>query len=421
MNGKLWVINHYATDMFKNRGGRHYWFAKNMIANGYETTVFCANTYHNKVGNIEVNNKKYAIKHQDNIPFVFVKTSEATSNGFRRIKNMFTFYKNLFTVANHYKKNKEIPNVILASSVHPLTMVAGIKIAKKYNIPCICEIRDLWPEAIFTFTKINEKKILGKILLAGEYWIYKKADALIFTKEGDVDYLKERKWDIDNGGKINLNKCYYINNGVDIEDFNNSITNNTIDDMDLKLSKFNVIYVGAIRPVNNVGKILDAAKLLKDDPDIQFLIYGDGNEKDYLMQRIKDENLTNVKFKGQVNKRLIPYILSKSSVNLLNYSNEKYNWSRGNSSNKLFEYMASGKPIISTVKMGYSIINKYNCGIELENDSAKQLSDAIVKIKKMPNRDYKIMGENATKGAEDFDFNKLTKKLIQVYKDVLKK
>ena len=80
------------------------------------------------------------------------------------------------------------------------------------------------------------------------------------------------------------------------------------------------------------------------------------NQKGILEKRIAEEGLTNIKMKGFVNKQFIPYILSKSSVNILNYSNTQYNWSRGNSSNKLFEYMASGKPIISTVKMGYSII-----------------------------------------------------------------
>ncbi|MDI9493314.1 MAG: glycosyltransferase [Bacillota bacterium] len=99
---------------------------------------------------------------------------------------------------------------------------------------------------------------------------------------------------------------------------------------------------------------MDAAALLEDDNDIQFLIYGDGSEKEVLEKRIVDEGLSNVKMKGFINKQFIPYILSKSSVNIFNYSQSKYNWARGNSSNKLFEYMASGKPIISTVKMGYS-------------------------------------------------------------------
>jgi len=414
MKKKIWIWNHYATDMYKNRGGRHYWFAENLIKQGYDTTIFCANTYHNKAEFIDTKNKKYITDTLDNIPFVFVKTSTALGNGIDRVKNMGLFYCNLFSVVKEYIKLNGKPDVIIASSVHPLTMVAGIQIAKKLGIPCICEVRDLWPEAIFSFNKTKEKGILGRILTTGEHWIYKKADALIFTKEGDTDYIKEKKWDSGQGGKINLNKCYYINNGVDIEAFKILSTQNMVEDKDLIRNKFNVVYVGAIRPVNNVGNILDAASILKDEKDIQFLIYGDGNQKEIMEKRVIDENLTNVKMKGFVSKQSIPFILSKSSINILNYSQTQYNWSRGNSSNKLFEYMASGKPIISTVKMGYSIIDKYKCGIELESSTPEELAKQILEMKYMSNEQYEIMTQNAENGAKDFDFKVLTEKLIEV-------
>lgn len=404
--------------MYKNRGGRHYWFAEKLIKQGYNVTVFCANTFHNKLESIDTGKKKYSTDMVDGIPFVFVKTSIALGNGIDRVKNMSFFYFNLFPVAKEYSKINGKPDVILASSVHPLTMVAGIQIAKKLGIPCICEIRDLWPEAIFSFNKAKEKSLFGRGLTAGEHWIYKKADALIFTKEGDTDYIKEKKWDIEQGGDVNLKKCHYINNGVDIEAFEILAVKNKVDDTDLYSDKFNVVYVGAIRPVNNVGSLLDAALLLKDKKDIQLLIYGDGNQKEMLEKRVKEENITNVKLKGFVNKQLIPNILSKSSVNILNYSQTQYNWTRGNSSNKLFEYMASGKPIISTVKMGYSIIEKYKCGIELENSTPEELASAILQIKQSSEEQYNSLAHNAKKGAKDFDFKNLTSKLINVIESI---
>ena len=414
MKKRIWIWNHYATDMYKNCGGRHYWFAENLIKEGYEPTVFCANTYHNKSEYIDAGKEKYVTDVINNIPFVFVKTATALGNGLDRVKNMGLFYANLFFVVKKFVKLKGKPDIILASSVHPLTMVAGIQIAKKLGVHCICEVRDLWPEAIFAFNKAREQSLLGKLLTMGEHWIYKKADALIFTKEGDTDYLKEKKWDTLQGGDVDMSKTYYINNGVDIKAFNKSIIEKKLDDNDLASNKFRVVYVGAIRPVNNVGNILDTASLLKDNRDIQFLIYGDGNQKNLIEKRVKDEGLDNVKIKGFVNKQFIPYILSKSSVNILNYSQTQYNWARGNSSNKLFEYMASGKPIISTVRMGYSIIDKYKCGIELEDCTPEELANAIIMIKNMSEEQYNKLGENAKIGAEDFDFNVLTKKLINV-------
>lgn len=218
--------------------------------------------------------------------------------------------------------------------------------------------------------------------------------------------------------KNRFKKCFYINNGIDIEVFNQNIKKYIVDDEELNSDKFNVVYAGSIRPVNDVGKILLSAKLLKNQSDIQFLIYGDGNQKTILEQQIIDEGLTNVKLKGYINKRYIPYILSKANVNLLNYSQTQYNWARGNSSNKLFEYMASGKPIISTVKMGYSIIERYQCGIELEKGTPQELADTILKFKNMNKNEYNMIGQNAKKGAENFDFKELTKKLIDIIEGV---
>lgn len=414
MGKKIWIWNHYATNMYIDQAGRHYSFAENLLKEGYSPTIFCASTNHFSKQNIDTKGNKYITDTVNDIPFVFVKSPKYTGNGIKRLLNMVTFFINLFPVAKKYAKINNKPDVIFASSVHPLTLVAGIMVAKKFGVPCICEIRDLWPEVFFMDGIIKKETIVGKLLLKGERWIYKEADAIIFLKEGDYTYITDNKWDIAQGGGINLDKCHYINNGVDIEKFYKQMNNNILDDPDLNNNKkFNVVYTGAIRPINNVGNILDAASLLKDYKDIQFLIYGDGNQLEDLKQRVINEQLTNVKLKGYVDKKYIPYVLSRSSVNILNYS-QKYNWSRGNSSNKLFEYMASGKPIISTVKMGYCLLEKYNCGLSLERNTPEELAKTILKVYEMPEETYRKMGQNGKQGARDFDYKVLTQKLISV-------
>lgn len=416
----IWVFHHYATPPTMNGFTRPYNFAVHMNEEGFKTTVFAASYLHFSDINLIENNKEYVTQTHSDIKFVFVNTPSSAKNTIARIKNMLTYYLKLFSSTKKYSiEEKEKPDIIYASSPHPLALVAGIKVAKKYNVPCIVEVRDLWPETIFAYGKAKENSLIGKLLIKGEHWIYKKSDAIIFLKEGDTDYLKERKWLITQGGDIDINKCHYINNGVDIEAFNKQISEKTFYDVDLNDDKFTVIYAGAIRPINNVGNILDAAKLLLDKEGIQFLIYGDGNQRETLMERVKDEKITNVKIKGYVDKKYVPYVLSKSSINILNYSQSKYNWSRGNSSNKLFEYMASGKPIISTVKMGYSPIEKYDCGVSLEKDTPEALAEAILKIYNMSSDRYTEISENAKKSANDFDYKELTKRLITVMESQL--
>ncbi|MBR3245779.1 MAG: glycosyltransferase family 4 protein [Parasporobacterium sp.] len=420
----IWLMNHYATNTFVEKAGRHYWFAEHLEARGNRVTVFCANTNLNNNDIIDTGERKYTVDEVNHIVYVFVKTIPSQGNGIKRILNWFVFYKNLFPATKSYAKKYKKPDVIVASSVHPLTMVAGIQIAKRIGIPCINEVRDLWPEAIFSFGKAKEKSLLGRILLKGEHWIYRKADALIFTKEGDTDYLKEKRWTIVQGGDIDLAKCHYINNGVDLAACEERIKTMQIEDPDLiDASKFNVIYVGTIRPVNNVGNLVDVAKILKGRisyDDIQILIYGEGVQLEELKRRAEEEHLDNIKFKGYINRQYVPFILSRSSVNVLNYSQNQYNWSRGNSSNKLFEYMASGKPIISTVHMGYSIIKQYDCGVELDEDTPEALAKEIMRFHDMSPEERTRIGQNARKGVEDFDFGILTEKLLSIIESVVK-
>ncbi len=416
---KIWLINHYACDMYRDKAGRHYWFAKQLLKRGYDVTIICSSAYLNSNEQTLTGRQILGMKETDGIQFVFVKTISATGNGVKRVWNMYLFYQNLMNSWKKIINVTGVPDVILASSVHPLTMIAGIRIAKKLKVPCICEIRDLWPEGIFTASGLKPTSVIGRCLIAGEHWIYRKADALIFTKEGDTDYLLEKGWTTEQGGDIDLSKCHYINNGVDLAQFDRSLQTYVLNDDLLKRNVFKVVYTGTIRPTNNVNLIVEAANILKRRSDIVFLIYGEGNQQQQLKEKAQKLGLSNVYFQGRVERKYIPYILSMADVNLLNYSAE-YTWKRGNSSNKLFEYMASGKPVISTVQMGYSIINQYQCGIELEECTPEELAKAVVKFYDMSRDELQKYGDNARKGASDFDFDVLTDKLEQVIEEVKK-
>lgn len=402
---KIWIFHHYATTPNLNGLMRPYDFAEKMKK--FDITIFAAAYQHFSGKNLIEDGALFKEDRSFSVPFVFVKTVDSSSSGWKRCFNMVEFYLRMFQVSKSYAKENGRPDMIIASSPHPLTMLAGIKIAKKWGIPCICEIRDLWPEAIFAGSeKLTPGSVLGKVLVQGEKWIYKNANALVFTKEGDIDYIKERGWD---NGVVPLEKCFYINNGVDTAKFENS-SGNEKEGKDT----FHVVYAGTIRPVNDIDTILDAAKLLVEKENIQFLIYGDGNQVARLKKRIEDEGISNVEMKGFVPKSEIPGILGTASVNILNYSAKKYNWSRGSSSNKLFEYMASGKPIISTVKTGYSIIDRYACGIELEECRSANLANAIKEIHDMSKEAYSKMGANGKMGAKDFDLEVLSRKYERV-------
>ncbi|MGI6709364.1 MAG: glycosyltransferase family 4 protein [Dethiobacteria bacterium] len=409
--GNIWIFNHYATDMYKERGGRHYWFSKYLFKEGYNPTIFCASTIHNSEEHIDTKGQKFFADQADGIPFVFINAPDYKGNGIKRVQNMIAFYRNLFPVTREYINNIGKPNVILASSVHPLTLVAGIKISKKMGVPCICEVRDLWPESLVAYGFLKRDSIIAKLLYKGEKWIYKNADSIIMTSEGGKEYISDQGWD----KHIDLNKVKYINNGVSVEKFDRDSIEHVIKDKDLENNDLiKIVYTGSVRKVNNIGLLLDAAKIIQDQgyAQIRILIYGSGEEREILEKRCKDENINNVIFKGQIEKRFVPSVLKKADINVLHNSStvlDKY----GQSQNKLFEYLAAGKCIIQTYSTGFSILKKYNCGICVPVQNAEEIAKALIKACN-DKEQYKIMGANARQASYEYDFQKLTNELINI-------
>ncbi|NLD48706.1 MAG: glycosyltransferase family 4 protein [Clostridiaceae bacterium] len=328
---------------------------------------------------------------------------------------MFEYNRNLYKTI----KGLERPDVIIGSSAHPLAAIAAIKLAKKYKCKAIVEIRDLWPESFVAYGLIKRKNPIMKLLYVGERWIYKKADKLIFTMEGGRDYIIKKGWDTGSGGTVDLKKVFHINNGVDLEAFEYNREHYQIEDEDLNEDNvFKVVYAGSIRMVNKVSLLLDVAKILneKGEYNIKFLIWGDGDEKDELESRAKEEGLTNVCFKGRVEKKYIPYITSQSQLNIaLGESLPLYRF--GGSMNKMFDYLAAEKPILFTFKLGYSILDKYGTGIELSDSSPRSIADNILYFNNLPADDYNKYCVNSRGAAMDYDFVRLTERLIEIFEN----
>lgn len=413
----IWYLHHYATPYEIPGLHRPFEFGEYFIKEGNQITVFSSSYLHYANSNMIDDNAKYRIENYGGVSTVFIKTCGYENSSCKRVINMLQFGVKLPKIAKQYAKKTGVPDIIIASSPHPFTMLTGLKLAKKYNIPCICEVRDFWPEVFFYGGRLKESSIIGKSLLRVERYIYEKANGITFLKEGDYTYILEKGWDIDGGGKVDIGKCSYINNGVDIKLYDKRIKENNYDDEDFNSGKFIVTYCGTIRPVNNIDLILDTAKIIGDD--YMFVVFGTGNCVEALQQRIDEEHIGNVKLKGYVNNQYIPSILQHSSLNLLNYSGVSYNWSRGNSSNKLFEYLASGKPVLSTVKMGYDIIEKYGCGASVQKTEPEEIAKEIRKIRLLPPDEYRRLCHNARYAAEQFDIPVLAQKYLNEINEVM--
>lgn len=404
----IWIINHYALTPAQGGLNRHFFFARELQKRGYNVRIFTSSAIHNTDINMISKNEGCFFKDVDyeGVHYTYLKSSGYKGNGISRIKNMLGF---AFIIKKIWKKYKsEKPDVIYTSSPDLFTAWQSVKFAKKHKMPVIVEVRDLWPLSIVEYKGFSNNNPAIKVLYEMEKRIYKRANALIFTMAGGKDYIADKKWN----KKVDTNKIFNVNNGIDIAEQEKQKSEFVLEDSDLNDDIFKVVYAGSIRTANSVDLLVKSAKKLKDYP-VKFLIYGDGDNRAELENYCADNELNNVKFKGKVDKKYIPNICSKASVNVLTYKNAG-TWKYGGSQNKMFDYMNSGRPIVTNIKMGYSLLQKYDCGLELDNNNEEELSAAILQIYNLPEEEYAKMCQNAKNAAKDFDYEILTNKLEEV-------
>ena len=406
----IWLVNFNAMPPELESRLRTIKFAEYLQKAGYRVKIFASSVMHNMDIDLITDGSRYLERNYNGLDFVHIKTIKYKDRGWRRIYSLIEFHLKLCRISRNFEK----PNIIIGGCANPFGNFF-VYCAKRLNAQYIVEVQDLWPESFVKFGLVSKWNPFLKLAYHTEKWLYKNADKVIFSMEGGSDYIRKKKWDTDNGGPINMQNIYYINNGVDLSDFDHFRKNYALNDVDLNDdNKFKIIYLGSIRLVNNLKKLCDAAALLTDHKNIIFLIYGDGDEREYLENYCQQNNIVNVKFKAKwTDPKYIPYLLSKSSLNILNYMQNDI-WQYGGSQSKLFQYLASGKPICSNLKMGYCLINRYDLGIAREFTSDTEYAEAILSIANLNEQDYSEMCRRARRTSEEFDYEKLTDKLISI-------
>ena len=401
----IWLINHYAVPPQYYPLARQTYFAKYLMEMGHTVTIFAASTVHNSDKNLIADGSPWREETVDGVHYVYIKCLDYQGSGLRRIYNICEFAWKLPGVCKKFPK----PNAIVATSMPPTSCAVGIHLARKYGCRGVAEIADLWPESIIAYGIAGPHNPAVVALRWLEKWIYKKADAVVFTMEGGYDYIMEQGWE----NEIPRSKVFHINNGVDLKTFQYNREHFPINDPDLDDPEtFKVVYTGSIRKVNNLGILLDAAKEVTD-PRVKFLIWGDGDERPALEHRVKTEGILNVVFKGKVEKKYIPSIVSRADLNIAHNTPSPL-FRFGISFNKMFDYFAAGKPIFSDFPCPYNPAVQCGIGTDLKQPTAKAIAQSIQEFCTLSPERYTMYQQNAVRASEEYDFRNLTEKLLSV-------
>lgn len=407
----IWLVNFHAKPPHLEGYLKTIKFAQYLDEAGYDTYIFASNNFHNRDENsiVDDNTLSYIQKEYNKLKFIHIKTINYKNSSKLRILSLIQFSLKLFLLKKKFKK----PDLIIHTAYIPFDNLVYYT-AKALKAKYYVDILDLWPESFVDVGLIKKNNPILFLAYNLEKWIYRKANGIIFCMQGGQDYIKDKKWDLANNGSIDLNNVHWISNGVDLNDFYSNLDNYDLEDKDLNNEEiFKVVYLGSLRLANNLISLIDSAASLKSNDRIRFLIYGDGIDREYLENYCKQNEITNVIFKQKwIDPKYVPYVLSHSSLNILNYNQGlgKY----GGSASKLFQYLASGKPICSNIKIAYCIIGKYNLGISKSFTNDEEYANAILELSNLSKAEYTRISKISKEIVKEYDYKFLTEKLISI-------
>jgi glycosyltransferase involved in cell wall biosynthesis len=204
--------------------------------------------------------------------------------------------------------------------------------------PFLLEIRDLWPDFA-----IGIGVLTNPLLIALSRWLerflYARADHILVNSPAYRDYMLARGLPPD---KVTL-----IPNGVDPGMFDPEADNAALRREWGLDGRFVVTYAGALGLANDISTILHAAAHLQGRPDIHFLLVGDGKDRRALEGQAQGMKLENVTFTGAYPKTQMPAILAASDACIATLKDIPM--FRTTYPNKVFDYMAAGRPTILAI------------------------------------------------------------------------
>jgi len=276
------------------------------------------------------------------------------------------------------------------------------------DIPVVFDFHENRPEIMKLYTHTNT--IPGKLLISQKKWesyqnkFSQLAKRLILVTPEAKDYYIEKY-------SVNPETTYVVPNYADIDRLNTFSGDNKI--INKYIDNFMLVYFGDTGLRRGTLTIIEAARILKEQPEFQFVIIGKSRAQQLLVKKLKEYNLNNVELTGYLDfENIVSYIMA-SKVGLCPFLRNIHHDTTY--ANKLFQYMFFGKPVIvSDCPAQVTIINESNAGLVYK---ANHPDDLANKIRELSDKNlYNILSQNAEQVVRDkYNSNQGNKNLLKLY------
>jgi glycosyltransferase involved in cell wall biosynthesis len=240
-------------------------------------------------------------------------------------------------------------------------------------VPFIFEVRDLWPESLAAVGMGGENSWMYRLLIKVARFLYRRSSHIVVVTPAFKNYLIQ-KW------KIPAEKISVVGNGVETDLFSLRNADPSLRRALRLEGKFVVSYIGTMGMAHGLESVLEAATILQySSPEVQFLLVGEGADKDRIVESALSRNLTNVRFREQQPRERIPaYICASDACLVLLKKAELF---KTVIPTKMLEFMSCARPIILGVDgQARKIMDEAQAGLFVEPENTANLVQAITDL-----------------------------------------
>ena len=379
------LSNHYA-GTGKSMEYRPYFMAKRWVRQGHQVTIVLSSFSHLRGDNPDPQGRPFWVEEIDGIRYFWITGPEYQGNGLGRIKNMLSFYRGLSKFEAEITATGK-PDAVIASSTYPLEIYPLHKMAQKHNAKLIYEVHDLWPLSPMELGGIPKYHPYIMLMQAAENYCYKHSDSVVSILPNAQDHM------IEHGMKPEKFVC--IPNGIVKEDWETAETGEPV--YGEKLAQYHrdgyflIGYTGAHGVANALDSYVEAGELLRGKK-IKLLLVGQGPERERLMQKIQEMDLSDVvEALPAVKRQEVPGLLEQMDALYVGLQRQPL-FRFGVSPNKLMDYMMAAKPVIFAIEAGNDMVADAGCGISIPPEDPVEIARAAQQMAAAPKEEQEAMG-----------------------------
>jgi glycosyltransferase involved in cell wall biosynthesis len=400
------LIHQAFTALDEPGGTRHHEFARTLATQGHQVTVIASPVSYLTGSALTPSPLAVGRETGKEVRVIRAYTYGGLHKSFvQRVFVFISFMTSSFFIGLGIKN----VDVVWGTSPPIFQGVTAWLLARLKRIPFLFEVRDLWPTFAIA-VGVLRNPILIKLSFWLERFLYRRADRVIVNSPGYEAHVTER-----GARRVDL-----IPNGADPEMFDPTNDGLAFRSANHLEGKFVVLYAGAHGLSNDLGVVLEAARMLQNGTatsEIIFMFLGDGKEKPALQKQAAGMGLTNVLFLPPIPKAEMADALAGADACLAILKPlEEY---KTTYPNKVFDYMAAGRPVVLAIDgVIREVVEAAGCGIFTQPGNPSELAEAIRKLS-ANKHEARIMGSRGRTYLEDhFSRAVIADKLLEVLKNM---